>query len=58
MDQLPPSTSTHEAALDINAPWRRPNFWGLILGPLFLLVWLTIPAWPSRRRIVCLGFGC
>ena len=43
MDHLPSSNSTPEAALNINAPWRRPNFWGLILGPIFLIAWLTIP---------------
>jgi solute carrier family 13 (sodium-dependent dicarboxylate transporter), member 2/3/5 len=43
MDHLPPSTSTHEPSLNINTPWRRPNFWGLILGSLFLVAWLTIP---------------
>ncbi len=43
MDHLPSSVSTHEESLDINASWRRPDFWGLILGPIFLLVWFTIP---------------
>ena len=43
MDHLPSSVSTHEAAFDINTPWRRPDFWGLIIGPLFLIAWLTIP---------------
>ncbi len=43
MDHLPSSESAPEIALQINAPWRRPDFWGLLLGPIFLLAWLTIP---------------
>ena len=43
MDHLPSSESAPEVALHINAPWRRPNFWGLLLGPVILIAWLTIP---------------